>query len=56
MIPKFHGEKLVDIPDEQLAECLVCIFQKDWERNELIFGVDAASSEEDCKGYGGGEL
>ncbi|KAK0517226.1 hypothetical protein JMJ35_000381 [Cladonia borealis] len=22
VIPKFHGEKLVDIPDEQLAECL----------------------------------
>ena len=26
VIPKFHGEKLVDIPDEQLAECLVCTF------------------------------
>lgn len=24
MIPKFHGEKLTDIPDEYLNEVLVC--------------------------------
>ncbi len=24
VIPKYHGEKLVDIPDEDLAEILVC--------------------------------
>ena len=24
VIPKYHGEKLVDIPDEDLAELLVC--------------------------------
>ena len=29
VIPKFHGEKLTDIPDEQLAECLVCILYLD---------------------------
>lgn len=26
MIPKFHGAKLTDIPDEELAELLVCFF------------------------------
>jgi len=24
VIPKFHGEKLIDIPDDQLREILVC--------------------------------
>ena len=26
VIPKFHGEKLVDIPDDQLAEILVSFY------------------------------
>lgn len=25
IIPKFHGEKLADIPDDHLTEILVCI-------------------------------
>ena len=35
VIPKFHGEELVDIPDEQLAECLVRTFQKGFGSHEL---------------------
>ena len=35
VIPKFHGEKLTDIPDEQLAECLVCIFYLNRRRKDM---------------------
>ncbi len=35
VIPKFHGEKLVDIPDEQLAECLVRTFQRGYKNHGL---------------------
>ena len=35
VIPKFHGEKLIDIPDEQLAECLVCTSEKGYKSYEL---------------------
>lgn len=57
VIPKFHGEKLVDIPDEQLAECLVCTLQRGllMLRADLM-GYFLACSKEDCEGYWCGEL
>lgn len=37
MIPKFHGEKLTDIPDEDLAELLVSLTFLSASKFKMLF-------------------
>ena len=66
MIPKYHGEKLTDIPDDQLGEILVRlpihiqsmflpgVGEKRGKRADLLENI--AGSEEISQGDWSGEL
>lgn len=49
VIPKFHGAKLADIPDDQLTEILVCgLHSGSHGRSKLLTVVTIADTEEAC--------
>jgi hypothetical protein len=54
VVPKFHGEKLIDIPDDQLSEILVCTNTNLWRRGNAE--TEIASCKEACQSNWSREL